>query len=806
MPESALKQPAAEAIRRGDIAVALRSLERGDVDIDQLAEMLRIYHAELLIQNEELRASHNRLEASERRFVRLFENMPESVLVIDGRGTVKDCNAAAEALLGMQASRLRGHLLGRLVSARNVNRVLSLLEEIAHSGTSSSVEVEVPSGGRMRAAILRLARVSEGPREPIECLAVLSDITPLKEAEEERRQNEARWIMAIEGAGHGVWDWSAASGKMFFSVQWKQLLGYQESEISDSPSEWFDRLHPDDAEAIYREFSGPGRVIPTGPLEFRLRHRDGHFLWVRHQGMVFSHNADCTPQRVVGTHTDISMAKQTEWKLRERNKEANCLHHIFKATERSELSIAEILSTAVSLLPAGWQFPLKAAARIRYRAESYETPGFSECREMQIVSFQDESGTAGDVAVAYPEPPADPEALFLDEELALINAAADRLGETIRGRQRSERLRMRDDIFRSIVDQAEDGIVLIDCDSFRFAEFNDAACRSLGYSREEFAALDLIAVQADLNREDMARIVVEVMQTHHACFEVRHRHKNGTVHDFRVSNTLLNLGGRSYLSAIWTDITEQKCQDDRLQKSLDELSRSNAELERFAFVAAHDLQEPVRNVVSFSQLLERNMEKRINASDHELLDFIIIGAKRMRDLVADLLSYSRVTNTQEPNALVDLNECVRQAMVNLNSAIEDSHCEFCFGILPNIQGNPIQIVQLFQNLFANAIKFRCEDRPLVISVACQKSDDVNIMCVGDTGIGIEAQYHEEVFEAFRRLHPIGSYPGTGMGLAICKRIVERHGGTIWIEPGGQCGTTVCFSIPDLPRGNSQQMT
>ncbi len=553
MPNSPLKQPAAEAIRRGDIEVALRSLEQGDIDIDQLAEMLRIYHAELLVQNEELRVSHSRLESSERRFARLFENMPESVLVIDGRGTVKNCNAAAEAFLGMPSSRLRGHLLGRLFSIQNVSRVLSLLKEVAHSENSSTTEVEVSSNGRVRTAILRLARVSEGPREPIECLAVLSDITHLKDAEERQRQSEARWIMALEGAGHGVWDWCSETGKMFFSTQWKHLLGYEDTEITDSPSEWFDRLHPDDVETVNREFSGRVRSVPTGPLEFRLQHRDGRFLWVRHQGMVFSQHADGTPQRVVGTHTDISAAKQTEWRLRERNKEADCLHRVFKTTERMDLSLPEMLAQVVESLPLGWQYPTKAVARIRYRAISRQTPGFRECRDMVVVSFVDEGGHDGDVAVAYPNPSAGSEPLFLDEELALLGAVANRLGETIRGRQRSEQLRIRGDIFRSIVDQAADGIVLIDCDSMHFAEFNDAACRSLGYECDEFASLDLAKIQVDFSCDDVARIMSEVMKAGHACFDIRHRHKNGSIRDFRVANTLLKINGRYFLSAIWTD-------------------------------------------------------------------------------------------------------------------------------------------------------------------------------------------------------------------------------------------------------------
>ena len=231
----------------------------------------------------------------------------------------------------------------------------------------------------------------------------------------------------------------------------------------------------------------------------------------------------------------------------------------------------------------------------------------------------------------------------------------------------------------------------------------------------------------------------------------------------------------------------------QLQLLNQELQRSNQELEQFAYVASHDLQEPLRAVTGYTQLLMSEYGDRFDETAHSYAEFIIDGAKRMQHLIQDLLTYSRVGTRGKEFAPTDCNKVVQEAMQNLQVAIAQSNAEIIIEPLPILQADRSQLVQLFQNLIGNAIKFCQQDRPLIQIRAIQRETDF-LFQVKDNGIGIKPQYLERIFEVFKRLHTRREYPGTGIGLAICKKIVLRHGGQIWAESTPNLGTTFFFTI------------
>ena len=225
-----------------------------------------------------------------------------------------------------------------------------------------------------------------------------------------------------------------------------------------------------------------------------------------------------------------------------------------------------------------------------------------------------------------------------------------------------------------------------------------------------------------------------------------------------------------------------------------ELRRSNAELEQFAYVASHDLQEPLRMVTSYLQLLERRYKANLDQDASDFIAFAVDGAARMQTLIQDLLTYSRVGTRGADFESTDCRAVLDQALQNLEVAIAESDAEISSGPLPSLSADASQLAQLLQNLIGNAIKFRGESPPRVQVEASQRDDDW-LFSVQDNGIGIDPQYSDRIFQVFQRLHGIGQYPGTGIGLAVCKKIVERHRGTIWVESQPDAGATFFFTIP-----------
>jgi len=239
---------------------------------------------------------------------------------------------------------------------------------------------------------------------------------------------------------------------------------------------------------------------------------------------------------------------------------------------------------------------------------------------------------------------------------------------------------------------------------------------------------------------------------------------------------------------------EERATVEAAQKdAANKLAESNQQLQHFAYIASHDLQEPLRTITSFIQLLARRYQGKLDKDADEFIAFITEGAKRMQSLINDLLDYSRVESQGRPFVAFAAEGALRAALMNLKKRIGESGAEITHDPLPTITGDEIQIARVFQNLFSNAIKFRSDERPR-IHVACQQTPGEWQFRITDNGIGIDERYFERIFEIFQRLHGRDAYPGTGIGLAVCKKIVERHGGCIGVasEPGkGSCFT---FSV------------
>jgi light-regulated signal transduction histidine kinase (bacteriophytochrome) len=242
-----------------------------------------------------------------------------------------------------------------------------------------------------------------------------------------------------------------------------------------------------------------------------------------------------------------------------------------------------------------------------------------------------------------------------------------------------------------------------------------------------------------------------------------------------------------------SDVTEHE-RAETLQKLAEELAGSNRDLAQFAAVVSHDLQEPLRTLCGFVQLLQRDYGDRLDGKAESYIGFIVDSARRMQELIRDLLSYSRVGSRGREPAPTDSGAALRQAIGDLHQSIVDAAATITHGELPTVRADSSQLVELFQNLLGNAIKFRSRAPPRIHIEACREGAAWRFS-VRDNGIGIDPKFREEIFEIFRRLHTREKYAGTGIGLAICKRIVDRHGGRIWVESQPGEGAAFHFTIP-----------
>jgi signal transduction histidine kinase/HAMP domain-containing protein len=233
----------------------------------------------------------------------------------------------------------------------------------------------------------------------------------------------------------------------------------------------------------------------------------------------------------------------------------------------------------------------------------------------------------------------------------------------------------------------------------------------------------------------------------------------------------------------------------KAQAAASELAISNSDLEQFAYVASHDLQEPLRVITGYLQLLERRYKGRLDSNADEFIAFAVDAANRMQNLIVDLLAYSRISTRGRPFAEFDCNELLKQALANLEVAIKNSNAIVKYDPLPSVAVDGMQVVQVFQNLISNAIKFSGNKRP-EISITAKHDTNEWVFSVKDKGIGIEPAYKDRIFVIFQRLHSRQEYPGTGIGLAICKKVIERHGGRIWVESETGKGSTFYFTIPE----------
>ena len=352
-----------------------------------------------------------------------------------------------------------------------------------------------------------------------------------------------------------------------------------------------------------------------------------------------------------------------------------------------------------------------------------------------------------------------------------------------------------DTLLAAIVESSDDAIISMDL-SGTITSWNRGARRIFGHTRAEAVGQSITLIGVPEDRGEPLRILERIKKGDRIDhYETVRMARDG--HRVNISLTVSPIydetgrivGG----SKIARDITERKTAEEALEKQATSLARANADLQEFAYITSHDLQEPLRTVRACTEMVLRKAGDKLSREEKELLEFVTAAGQRMSAMISDLLSYSRMVTEDVPVTNVPIDTVLEWATNNLHLAVQSSGAEICYAQMPVVRGNRIALVQLFQNLLSNAIKYSGPEPPRV-RISAEQQDGRWRFAVEDHGIGIAPAYHQRIFTLFQRLNP-QEFPGTGIGLTLCRKIVQRHGGEIWVESDVGKGATFFFTLP-----------
>jgi len=631
-----------------------------------------------------------------------------------------------------------------------------------------------------------------------------ADATERKNVEAALRESEERFRRTFELAGSGLAHVDLDGRFIRVNRRLCEMFGYSEAELVGMLVK--DLSHPEDRDAVdeRRKKLITGEV-ETLRLEKRYLRKDGGTLWMN-VAIAMERDAAGRPLYAVSVLDDITARKHAEEALRE--------------SEARYRSTFELAGSGIAHIGLDRKF-------IRANRRLCEILGYPEHElvgktgrqishpdDLDVINAQRKRLYAGEIDHVRLEKRylrKDGSTVWVAFSMVLERDAEGRpayeiaIFDDITERKRAERaLRESEERFRSLTQLSsdwyweQDETFALRFMSQRMGEKTGlAASAFIGRKRWDQPALNL-------GDEDWARHRAQLERREpFREFEMERANPAGGTRWVSVTGEPVydeNGKFRGY-RGVGSDVTERKRAEaelrrahDELAKKAEELERSNAELEQFAYVASHDLQEPLRMVSSYTQLLARRYKDQLPAEAQEFMHFTVDGAARMKQLIEDLLAYSRVGTKGKELVPVSLEAPLKRALTNLRTAIEESGATVSADALPTVDADEVQLAQVFQNLIGNALKFRGKAAPRIHVGAAEQAGEWQIS-IADNGIGIEPQYFERIFMLFQRLHAMGEYPGTGIGLAICKKVAERHGGRIWVSSTPGAGSTFHFTLP-----------
>lgn len=759
----------------------------------------------------------------------LIEASLDPLVTISREGKITDVNEATEKVTGER----REHLIGRDFCDyfTEPERARRGYQRVFAEGSVIDYPLAIRNKSGQVTDVLYNASVYRNAEGKVTgVFAAARDITALKRAEEALRQlnsqleskveertaqlrySQQRFEYALEGAEEGVWDWDVETGEVWYSPGYKKMLGYFEHEIEPHISAWKRLLHPDDRQTAFSHIEAVLRGKQKFEMEFRVKHKDGHYVSILSRGFPIRRGPDGPIVRIVGTHLDLTERKAAERKLAEHAAEMQTLfdtvpiglaisldtegRHIrgnpvieklLGAITGGELSRSSPGSTSYRVLQNGRErnpedLPMQRAASRGERVqgdllEIVRSDGSEVILHSNTAPLYDEQGKVRGAVGAF---------LDITEQKRIENA--------LRGSEAR---------FRFLADNVPDLVWTFNA---------DGECDYLNSRWVEYTGLPAEIQHGygwlkQIHPEQQDQLMSDWKSAVEHCrpfdSEFRIRAKDGTYRWFKTRAVPVRDEHGQIMK--WFSST---IDIEDLRKSQEKLAIANKELESFNYAIAHDLRAPLRHVRVFSDLLEQELRSTLGEKAQHYLSVVQDGVVRMGELIEDLLSLSRIGRQELRKQICGLRRLIDEVVNELQPVIEGRNIDWRIAELPFVECDPALLKQVFANLLSNAVKFTRERNPAIIEIGETNASGEPVIFVRDNGVGFDMKYSNKLFQLFQRLHRQEDFEGTGVGLAIVQRIIHRHGGTVWAEASLNQGATFYISLrhiePKAPRADQEK--
>ena len=716
----------------------------------------------------------------------LLEAAPDAMVVVNQAGEIVLLNVQAEKQFGYHRDELLGQKVKNIIPEGFAERLIA-------DGTRSAAEALAQQIGT---GLELIGRRKDGSNFPIEIMlsplesaegilvtAAIRNITVRKEAEKHLAQMEGRYRGLLEAAPDAMVVVDQGGEIVLLNVQAEKQFGYSRDELvgrkvkSLIPEGFAERLIADGtrtaAEALAQQ-------IGTG-LELIGRRKDGSNFPIE---LMLSPLESAEGILVTAAIRDISVRKEAEKHLAQME---GRYRGLLEAAPDAMVVVNQGGEIVLLNVQAENQFGYSRDELVGQKVKNLIPEGFAERliadgTRSAAEALAQQIGTGLELIGRRKDGSNFPIELMLSPlesaEGILVTAAI----RDISVRKEAEKhLAQMEGRYRGLLEAAPDAMVVVN-QIGEIVLLNVQAEKQFGYRRDELVGRKVKSLIPEGFAE---RLIADALRSAEDALaqqigtgiELSGRRKNGSDFPIEIMLSPLESAEGILVTAAIRDITARKAAEANLLEKVDELKRSNEELGQFAYIASHDLQEPLRMVASYTQLLSRRYKGKLDADADEFISFAVDGAARMQRLIQDLLAFSRVGTKGKELLITSSEEAFQQALINLRGAVKDSGAQVTHDPLPMVAADEMQLVQLFQNLIGNAIKYQNPGVPRIHVSAARDGGKKWIFSVKDNGLGIDPQYFDRIFGMFQRLHKREEFEGTGIGLAICKKIVERHGGS-----------------------------